>query len=683
MLNEKIELGKNTIDFKDGFLANDMSNIVVYPAGKIKREQFVNRLNVLHFRNDPILVAVEHREFGYGLFLKAMPLLCMGDKLEAAWTKDAQFPRNIHRFKLVKIVIPGVASALEFLPLHPLLDDDLIESEIPEQIDVVSGRKIARHPCITENIRATLIQNSIGFTGKLIDFSPDGIRVQVTTSNPQNFYWLNLNMPVTLTLNREGEVVYSGQMNILRAEGNQVEKDVVLQPATNHAARYRPKECRTKRLTMHPSPSVAFRHPLTGQNYTLRVKDIATLGICVEELPERSALVAGMLMPEVKLAVAGSFFIAFSGQVVYRIERDKRVYCGIAILDIDTEDHFKLIGLAHQSDNENAYISISHDAEAFFEFLFDCGFLYPTKYAEINSEKEAFIQAYNKLYHNPNSIARCFAYIEDGQIHGHVSALKIYKYSWLNHHHAAISTKRVGLRVLRQISEFINDSFYLNPVQLRYVVGIYRPDNSFPAKFFGGFASKANDSQKCSTDTFAYFHFSIDTCKNFGDLKGPWELARAQEPDMVEFEGFYNKISGGLLAKAYDLNPLTFEDSSVATAYRASGLKRERHLYAIRYGMDLKALVEVQDSDTGLNMSELTNAVTVYVLDPDLFTPKVLATVQCVVCVKHNKEKHPVLLYPVSYVEKYRMEVEKTYTIWILNLDHADDYMAHLNRFCK
>jgi hypothetical protein len=660
-----------------------MRNIVVYPAGKFKREQFVNRLNALHFRNDPILVSLEHRDFGYGLFLKAMPRLCKGDKLEAAWTKDAQFPRNIHRFRLLKIIIPGVASALEFIPQHPLLDDELFESEIPEQIDVVSGRKIARHFCITEKIRATLTQNSIGFTGRLVDFSPSGIRIQVTTSNPQNFYWLNLDMPATLTLDRNGETVYSGQMSILRAEGNQVEKDVVLQPATNHASRYRPKENRTKRLTIHPSPSIVFRHPLTGENHTLKVKDIATLGLCVEEPPERSVLLAGLLMAEVKLSVAGSHFISFSSQVVYRVERENRVYCGIAILDIKMEDHLKLIGLAHQADNEHAYVSISHDAESFFEFLFDCGFLYPDKYAEIDTEKEAFIQAYNKLYHNQNSIARCFGYIEDGQIQGHVSALKIYKYAWLNHHHAAISTKRVGLKVLRQISEFINDSFYLNPVQLRYVVGIYRPDNSFPSKFFGGFANKLNNPKKCSTDTFAYYHYNNDTCKNFGDLKGPWELVKAQESDMAEFEGFYNQMSGGLLAKAYDLNPLTFEDTSVATAYRASGLKRDRHLYAVRYGMDLKALVEVQDSDTGLNMSELTNAVTIYVLDPELFTPKVLETVECVICVKHHKENHPALIFPASYVEKYRLPIEKKYTIWVLNLDYADDYMAHLARLCR
>jgi hypothetical protein len=659
------------------------SDLVIQPARKIKRTQLINRLNVLHFRGDPILVVLEHKAFGYQLILEARLQLCHGERLKAIWNKSARFPRNLHSYSLVKVIIPGAASTLEFLPHNFFSDHEFFESSIPEQVDVMPGREIARYLCVAHEIKATLIQNSIGFSGELIDFSPNGIRVRVTTTNQQNYYWLSPEMPVTLTLARDGEIIYSGPMSVLRIRGDQVEKDVVLQQTLQTTPRYRPRIVRTKRMTMQPTPSVTFRHPLLGENRTLRVKDIATLGLCVEESPDRSVLIAGMLLPEVKLFVAGSLFISFSGQVVYRREENNRVLCGIAVLDIDIQDHFKLIGLIHQAEDERAYVGISHDAEVFFEFMFDCGFLYPAKYAEIDINKQKFVEAYEKLYHNPTSVARCFAYIEDGQIQGHCSTLRIYKYAWMNHHHAAISSKRVGLRVLRQISEFISSSYYLNPMQLRYIVAIYRPDNSFPQKFFGGFADKEGDPQKCSVDTFAYFHLAGKYVKGESEIKGPWQMAKATESDMHEFEGFYSRVSGGLLVKAYDLNPRDFKDTSVAEAYRSSGLKRERHLYAVRYGLDLAALIEVQDSDTGLNLSELTNAVTIFVLDQERFTPKVMEMVQDVICDRHEKEHSPILVYPASYAKRFSLPAEKDYSIWVLNLDFADDYMKHLYRFCR
>jgi hypothetical protein len=121
----------------------------------------------------------------------------------------------------------------------------------------------------------------------------------------------------------------------------------------------------------------------------------------------------------------------------------------------------------------------------------------------------------------------------------------------------------------------------------------------------------------------------------------------------------------------------------VALEYASSGLKRERHLYAVRYGLDLMALVEVQDSDTGLNLSELTNAVYIYVLDTHMITPKILEFIQCMVAVKQRREMAAIMLYPSTYVKRYQMDEAKEYTVWILNTEYSDAYMQHLGRWCR
>ena len=649
------------------------------------REQLINKINILHFQDDQLIILFRHKKHQHILQINAAPLLCENEMFRAAWIKNDSFPEKIDHYELEKIIIPGETQSIEFKPDFASLDDDQIEARIPDQIEQITGRKSARNLCVNNHISATIFQNSVGFEGQLIDFSPHSLRIKVIAKNPQNFYWINAASPVNLNLSN-GTLLFSGTMNIIRNDEGREERTYILEPNGNSTPRYRPKECRTKRVTMQPSPMIQFTHPLTGSNRTMRVKDLSTLGFCIDEPVNNSTLIAGMLLPKIRLALPGDFYIEFQGQVVYRREEGERVYCGITILDIDLEDHYRLIGLVHQAENEKAFVSTSADPEDFFQFFFESGFLYPSKYAEIAVDRDKFIEAYKKLYGQRNDVARCFVYKEDGQITGHISALRISKYTWLNHHHAALRLRSgsSGLKVLRQLSDFINDSYTLDPVQMRYVAGIYRPENRSPNRFFGGFARKVGDPQKTSTDLFAYYKNSEDACQKWGeDTHGPWQVERAKFGDMVEFCGFYDHVSGGLLAKAFDLTPDSFDDSSLSEVYAKSGLKRHRHLYAIRRDGDLRAVVEVQDSDTGLNMSELTNTINFFVIDQDAFTPDTFEMVRCVIATKHNKCHHPVLLFPTSYVEKYNLIPDKYYEVWLLNLDYSDLYMENLLRYTK
>lgn len=660
------------------------TKILTYPERRISRDRLVAALNYLHFRHEPLTLLLRHKDYDYQLTIKAYTRPPQELSIEGEWLKEGNFPSNIHRFQLERIIIPG-SNGLVFCPEHYYWDDESFSADLPEEIQPFYGRQILRNTCQTNQIETTILQNSIGFCGHLLDYSPNGFRIRITTKTPQNFYWLNDNLPVTVSFRRPGDedVLFCGEARVLRATRGEDQREIVLLPKVSQAARYRPRKARTKRLTMQPAPTVIFRHPLTDQSHCLKIHDLATLGIAVEEPAERSCLVAGLLLPEVELSIAGNTFLKFSGQVVYHQENDGRVRSGITILDIDIEDHYKLIGLVHQAEDERAYVSPHGDPEEFMKFFFDSGFIYPAKYAEIARDKELFLDACRRLYASSKGIARSFVYREDGMMTGHISALRIYRHTWLNHHHAALSSRRAGLKVLRQISDFINDSYYLNPVQLRYVAAIWRPNNSFPAKFFGRFAEGLGDPQKCSMDTFAYLRGSaVDELQDWGPLNGPtWELAKAQQADLYEFEGYYRKVSGGLLPQAFDLTPENFDDQSVSTAYKASGLKRERHLYALRHGVDLVALIEVQDSDTGLNMSELTNAITIFILDQEVFTPKILHMLQCIISVKHCKERHPILIYPRDYAVRHRLDYDKDYTVWILNLDHSDAYMENLNSY--
>jgi hypothetical protein len=154
--------------------------------------------------------------------------------------------------------------------------------------------------------------------------------------------------------------------------------------------------------------------------------------------------------------------------------------------------------------------------------------------------------------------------------------------------------------------------------------------------------------------------------------------------DIIEFRGYYLKVSGGLLADVMDLTPQGLDGQKLAKAYEACGLQRQRHLYAIRHQKVLKALVDVQDSDLGLNLSELTNAIIVYIIDEEAIHREMVQFIVSALAIRYNKMQHPLLIYPNTYAARYRLPVDKEYTLWALDLiNGGEDYMSWMQRFCR
>jgi hypothetical protein len=279
---------------------------------------------------------------------------------------------------------------------------------------------------------------------------------------------------------------------------------------------------------------------VTGRRHSLKVHDLGSLGLAVEEPEDMAVLLPGLLLPGAELSFANSLCMTCTAQVVYcNSAGEGRIRCGIAILDIGLQDHLKLISLVQQVQDARAYVSNRVDPEDLFEFFFETGFLYPHKYAEIAGNREEFRKAYAKLYDQGTDIARHFVYQESGRILGHFATLRVFTNTWMNHHHAAIRSSQAGLKVVRAISEFINDSYLLNPTNLQYIIGFYRAENKFPEKYFGGFVRQVKDVAKTSLDVFSYLNQASSVGYGQGDMAGDWELTRATEADIIEYRGFY------------------------------------------------------------------------------------------------------------------------------------------------
>jgi hypothetical protein len=210
----------------------------------------------------------------------------------------------------------------------------------------------------------------------------------------------------------------------------------------------------------------------------------------------------------------------------------------------------------------------------------------------------------------------------------------------------------------------------------------YRPENKFPSRVFGGAARSINDLKGCSIDTFAYFHHQKNSVAN-RELPRSWQLSETQIEDLQELEGFYQYLSGGILIEALDLIPERLNIDSLTGEYRSLGLKRDRHLYSLRENGHLKAVVMVSIADLGLNLSDLTNCIKIFVLDGNNLPKDIFCAVLSTVAKAFQQDEVPVLLFPAVYADNQDISYEKHYNLWVINLQYTDPYFKYLNRLLR
>lgn len=651
---------------------------------KVKKDLLINKLNYINFKDDTFLVNFRHQKYDYILSYRAKPLPCMGDELTCEWAESTEFHQELRLYEFQDIFVPDGQKLIQAKPDVVSISEEGIRFLLPDEGSEISDRKTGRQPC--QDIEIQLIQNSILFRGSLIDFSAVSFRIELTAQPPQTFQWINPDDTVNLVFSKNRETLYSGECRILKQTGDQKMKSMVVEPLSQQIRRFKPKEFRSTRQELIPSPNAIFRHPLTKKLISLKVIDIGGSGFSVDESGDNTVLLPGLIIPDLELNFASSFKIKCKAQVIYKNitsdeQTDGRAKCGLTMLDIDVEDHNKLLSLLHQAQDSHSYIGNKVDLEELWDFFFETGFIYPKKYASFVPNKAKIKETYEKLYTQNPKIARHFIYQDDGRILGHLAMLRFYENSWMIHHLAARSSDsiRAGVSVLNQIGRFINESHRLYSIPMDFVFCYFRPNNRFPNRVFGGAVKNIRNPKECSLDAFAYFWFR-KTLENQLNLKSPWRLTEVHSRDLSELKTAYEISSGGLMLNAFELEPKSDGVNDLAEEYQQLGFKRERHLFALKRDDDLKAIFVVNVSDVGLNLSDLTNSISVIIVDPNQLPTETLYSAISDLSQKYEQDELPVMIHPVSYAEDRSLPYDKQYNLWVLSMQHTDDYFRYLKR---
>ena len=645
---------------------------------RIKKENLINTINRIHFMGDSVYVLLRHPTYDEAILVKATPQTIEGDEFACSWEKS-QRSFGLENFQFSYLIIMEQQSIV-LLPAKLMrIDSAGFKVLLPEESYVISKRETNRFPC--RDVTAELTQSGFLAKGSLIDFSPQSFRIKVIPEIPSSYHEFNPDATVTIRLTSNGKMLFSGNCRCLREKHEIGDWEIVLVPLSDQIKRFQTRTVRHPRRRIFPPPMAVFEHPFFKRKIQREITDISITGFSVYDDAIEGILLPGMIIHGLTIIYAGELKMNCTAQVIYRKrQEDNKVCCGIAILDMGVHSYSRLNRIIALNMDPHSFISTEVDMDALWEFFFDTGFIYPKKYKLLQDRREEFKNTYRKLYQENPEIAMHFTYEQNGRIYGHMSMLRAYERAWLIHHHAArpMHNKLPGFQILKQMILFLYGMYHLPSANMDYVMCFFRPENKFPDRVFGGFARELKNPRICSLDLFSYMTFPVGTPHI--QLPRGWSLHESTNSELWQLEQFLKHFSGGLMFDVLNLAKKDSTDDSLEKVSQRLGFTRKWEVFSLTNGDNLKAVLIVNQSDVGVNLSELLNSIKVIAVDSDNLPWEVLSAAVAQLTGVYRLDSIPLLIYPSAYADLMSISSEKKYQLWITYMRHSNKFLEYVQR---
>jgi hypothetical protein len=107
---------------------------------------------------------------------------------------------------------------------------------------------------------------------------------------------------------------------------------------------------------------------------------------------------------------------------------------------------------------------------------------------------------------------------------------------------------------------------------------------------------------------------------------------------------------------------------------------RNWQIYSLCHEDQLNAILIVNHSSLGFNLSELLNGIKVLVTKAESLPWSVLSAAIGQLTSGYQMARIPLLFFPTNYVEANGIPYEKHYQMWILNVQHGNDFMDYMQQ---
>ncbi|HOU50575.1 MAG: PilZ domain-containing protein [Smithella sp.] len=638
---------------------------------KISNKILINLINHLHFNDENVAIHIQNIETKEEFFLQGKSGPYFNDRVTIQFTDPEAF--DLQRHRPLNVVIDNRKSLIVFPVVLLSGTVKSITLSVPGKAYSYSKRQTVRYPC--NGIDAEILQGQLYMHGVLEDINPQDLRIRMEV--PED---INAANPLLIKLNRNNQIYFMGECQMMRSDKHG--SSVIVQPIHNNRPVLKPRKYPNPRVKIMPQPVIHFTHPLCGQIVQYKVEDISASGFSVTIPFNESLLIPGMVIPQTALQLPGMLdHLTCTVQVVYRRKQKKDMArYGFYILDMSLHDHRLLFDAVSKVADPHVNMAGKINMDSLWDLFFDSGFIYPDKYGIISPYTTALKETYRRLYEDGKDIFTHLTYQDQGQIYGHLSMVKAYEKSWIIHHLAARPLRgvRTGLKTLNHFVNYI-DCVYRLPVSsknMRYNFCYFRPENKFSDYYFGGIYRTLKNREMCSMDLFGYMSIPVDAHVN--TLPDGWSVERFTRDDLTIMRGFYNGFGGGMMPDAFALEyrtvvngglsnvPAPSDQNDIMEMYRKAGLNRDSRVFSIIQDGILKAVMIVDTSDLGINMSELINSIKVIIIDKTLPWP-ILHDALSIAGKVYNASTIIALFFPFNYLAQQGIDCKKKYNLWVIN----------------
>ncbi|MEN6473548.1 MAG: PilZ domain-containing protein [Syntrophaceae bacterium] len=670
-----------------------ISTLALKPT--IKKKTLVNMINHLHFTGESITVHIQD-ETSRRMFLLEAKLGPYKDDKVAIWFGSADV-FDAKRYTLLNMIIDNSRS----LVLAPLIMEsvsgDCITIRLPDMSYTYEKRAIRRHSC--NGVSAHITQGQVHADGVIENFNQKGLSVRFNTLLPI----LDPNLPISLHLRRSDDIVLSAECQILRSDSSSA--NIIFAPSNNNYPRLEKRNHTNPRVKLTPAPQILFEHPLCQKTLHHELEDISASGFSVRIRDKESLIIPGMIIPQLTLQISEGIDLQCSAQVIHsRRSQPGFTDYGFYILDMALHDQRCLFDAVSKATDPHFNMTGRIDMGSLWELFFSSGFIYPDKFQMISQHRDKLKDTYRRLYEESKDIFTQLTYLDNGKVYAHVSVIKAYEGSWLIHHLAAkpMWGKQTGLKLINHLYNYVNCLYRLpsSSSGIHYQMFYFQPGNKFTDYFFGGFARQLKKPEICSLDDCAYMTFDINHAQSV--LPDGWNIDYLQRDELDILQEYYASQGGGLMLSAFafsrrvserdnvgkvervhiNMNTHRIQESSIEEIYRNCGLMRKSAVYALKQNNVLKAALLVDQSDLGINMSELLNSVKVIVIDNSLpwyILEQALNTVSKV----YDTDTVPVLVFPITYLKQQDIVYKKSYRLWVMDTHLDEHYLDILKERVK
>ncbi|MDH3625457.1 MAG: PilZ domain-containing protein [Myxococcales bacterium] len=373
--------------------------------------------------------------------------------------------------------------------------------------------------------------------------------------------------------------------------------------------RFRPSEDAPVQITV--------RSPLSVRSVTANALDITASSVSFPISRQSDLFPVGTRVQGLELTFANGDSFRVDGQV-RRISKHSdaseghSLRCVVEFIDGAQHDlgelaaRIALASLPEVSTDEGA------TCEQIWRFLEESGFLYPAKLAHL--DVVAAKKTMNRLIGTPNEVAKAWLVRQDRQIVAHLSSVRLFSSTWGLQHLAATSHKAGGSWA-SMLNLALAEYCEQHP-KIEWLRVAYRPNNQWPHHVFGRFAHRVNDPNVSDFRILAYMT-SLTGVGIRKPNKHRYEIRKFKLPDLGALEACLVAEGRSILLSSADVSRERIDMREVTDSFDGLGLTRRREiLVAERAGKPAGfALLEI--SSPGLNLSELTNAATIYCLEHD------------------------------------------------------------------